>query len=307
VETPFAEEYVNAFAVMGKKVTLIDTGNPGMESYKQLKKELSQYGLSITDIDLIILTHMHTDHSGGVSLIQNEVNVPVFVHEQAKFVIEGGLTEYNRIEGFFTSFMEQCGAEPFSHKYIHEYEEENWKNVHYLKDGDTVHAGGFPFEVVYVPGHSQSDIILWDPLTGNTLAGDHLIASISVNAFIEPPPPGCNGRPKPLLDYRQSFEKVRSLPLSTIYPGHGEIFKNHIELIDRRLNEQENRCKLICEALRKGEKNVFELCCEIYPRLKGKIVFLGLSQIQGHLDLLESRLAVEAVKRESRIFYKLSC
>jgi glyoxylase-like metal-dependent hydrolase (beta-lactamase superfamily II) len=248
---------------------------------------------------------MHTDHSGGLSRIQEEVDIPVYVHEQGRHEIEGGYEEFLRIEGFFRDFLAQCGADPLHHKPGRRYSEERWRNVTYLQDGDVVKAGGTTFNVMHVPGHSQSDIILYNSITGDTLAGDHLIASMSVNAFIEPPLPGSNNRPKPLLQYRDSLEKVRALPLQTFYPGHGAPFTGHGKVIDKRLLEQENRCQFIRNSLKTGEKDIFTLCSEIYPQLKGKTVFLGLSQIQGHLDLLQCRQEVEVLPHESIIYYRL--
>jgi glyoxylase-like metal-dependent hydrolase (beta-lactamase superfamily II) len=240
-----------------------------------------------------------------VSEIQQKAELPVYVHENAEYAITGGINEFNRSNEFFHSFMEQCGALPVDHQPRRKYKEEIWRNVNYVRDGDTVPIAGKKFEVLFVPGHSQTDILLWDPQTGDTLAGDHLIADFSVNAFIEPPAPGVQERPNSLLQYRRSLEKIKNLPLGTLYPGHGEAFTNHADLIDKRFAEQENRCLQIHNVLQTGEKNVYELCQIIYPRLQGSLVFLGLSQIQGHLDLMESRHQVKSTNKGPVCYYKL--
>ncbi|MBM7693775.1 glyoxylase-like metal-dependent hydrolase (beta-lactamase superfamily II) [Peribacillus deserti] len=283
----------------------MDTGNPGPSSINELKSQLDLHKLSFKDFDSIVLTHLHTDHSGGVSEILKEVDLPVYVHENAEWTITGGINEFKRTNEFFYSFMEECGADPREHMAIRTYREENWGNVSYIRDKDTLPMAGISFEVLYVPGHSQTDIVLWDPKTGITFGGDLLIADFSVNPFVEPPPPGMENRPKSLLQYRHSLERVKNLPLGTIYPGHGEPFMNHIELIERRLAEQENRCFNIQECLLSGEKNVYELCGMVYPRLHGRMIFLGLSQIQGHLDLMETRNMVEGYNKGPVRYYKL--
>lgn len=44
----------------------------------------------------------------------------------------------------------------------------------------------------------------------------------------------------------------------------------------------------------------------MYPRLQVKFVFLGLSQIQGHLELLEHRQQVSFEQKDSVVLYRSS-
>lgn len=68
LDTHFAEGTVNAFLAIGDKVSLIDTGNPGKESFQQLKQKLHIHGFDFKDLDSVVLTHLHVDHAGGCSL-----------------------------------------------------------------------------------------------------------------------------------------------------------------------------------------------------------------------------------------------
>ena len=63
-----AASSINAFLVQtGGKNVLIDTGL-GAKSGGALVQSLALFGLSPADIDIILITHMHFDHSGGLSV-----------------------------------------------------------------------------------------------------------------------------------------------------------------------------------------------------------------------------------------------
>jgi glyoxylase-like metal-dependent hydrolase (beta-lactamase superfamily II) len=81
----------------GKNI-LVDTG-PGRKLSEKMKKQygiddfstdaneaLSKYGLSCDDITDIIITHLHFDHAGGSTIIENGNAVPAF--KNAKYYLQ---------------------------------------------------------------------------------------------------------------------------------------------------------------------------------------------------------------------------
>lgn len=249
-------------------------------------------GFAFRDLEQIVITHMHTDHYGGVSAILKETEAIVYVHKQAAWMQNDGQGEFERTEAFMRSFIEECGAAHIL-KRNRKYHQENWEHLRYLEDGDTLVAGGREWKVVYTPGHSQSDICLWHQESGDVIAGDFLLQEISSNAFIVPPDPPHPERPKPLMQMRDSYQRVYDLPFGTIYPGHGDPFTQHRKLIDQRLLEQEQRCAKIAGLLAEEPQTVYDITTRLFPWLKENALFLGLSEVQGHLDLLLERAQVK--------------
>ena len=79
------------------KWVLVDTGNGtkfsakendwyNIESGNPLEKSLQQHQLTPNNIDIVILSHLHFDHAGGGTRIQNEKIVPTFPN--AKYFIQ---------------------------------------------------------------------------------------------------------------------------------------------------------------------------------------------------------------------------
>ncbi|WP_343270709.1 MBL fold metallo-hydrolase [Lentibacillus songyuanensis] len=296
---------MNVYVITGDPVTLIDTGLPTNQSFQQLRSGLASIGFSLQDIEQVIITHMHDDHMGGITLIQKETNATVYVHEQARFEITGGNSEFVRMESYIRKFVEGCGTRKINTS-KRRYHEKQWECVNYLRDGDVINAGGRNLEIIYVPGHSQTDICLWDHNSGDVFVGDFLLQHTKVNAFISPPPPGQKSRPRPLAQLRRSLLKIRNFPFKTIYPGHDNPFTDHCHVIDERLSKQEDRCRKIYEVLQVGPSSVYEISKVMFPWLNDESIFLGLSEVQGHLDLMQDGSQVCSEMVRDVTFYKLN-
>lgn len=59
---PWGSSWAGMMLFCGQKNILIDTAVPEAENF--LKDELSKYALTVADIDIVINTHMHSDHCG---------------------------------------------------------------------------------------------------------------------------------------------------------------------------------------------------------------------------------------------------
>jgi glyoxylase-like metal-dependent hydrolase (beta-lactamase superfamily II) len=69
----------NVLLVADKELTLIDTGHRG--STVEIVDCIQQLGRKSAEISLIILTHNHIDHVGGLSEIRQQTNARVAIHK----------------------------------------------------------------------------------------------------------------------------------------------------------------------------------------------------------------------------------
>lgn len=125
-----------------------------------------------------------------------------------------------------------------------------------MKDGDQLQATEFRLTAVHTPGHSRDHLCFLLEEERTLLSGDHIIEGSTV---VVQPPDG------DMAAYMDSLEKVRSLRLRAIAPGHGHFIENPREVIDHYITHRAAREKAIYEAVQRlGSATVGDIVREVY-------------------------------------------
>ncbi len=95
-----------------------------------------------------------------------------------------------------------------------------------------------------------------------------------------------------MMAYRSSLHLLHGLEISTVLPGHGPAFGDHRSLIERRLKGQDDRARRLLAGITAERDTVAALSEMLFPQLTGDHYFLGLSEVLGHLDILESQMLI---------------
>src|ERR1700678_541811 len=69
VPTPFAVGSVNAYLLEGSPLTLIDGGPNLASGLLELERMVRVTGHELADLELLLLTHQHSDHEGLTGLL----------------------------------------------------------------------------------------------------------------------------------------------------------------------------------------------------------------------------------------------
>jgi glyoxylase-like metal-dependent hydrolase (beta-lactamase superfamily II) len=140
---------------------LVDTGLPN--TYETLAAELEALGGP--PLSLVILTHGHMDHVGGLHALVAATGVPVAAHTDEAALLATGETSRGLLPSADCPdfLLESIAVKPTIDPVDVQIE---------LSDGDTV--PGFPsLRAVHVPGHSAGQIaVLWDHAGGVLITGD---------------------------------------------------------------------------------------------------------------------------------------
>jgi glyoxylase-like metal-dependent hydrolase (beta-lactamase superfamily II) len=181
----------NIYLIDDETVTLIDAGTG--DYFENVKKEMARQGFSPKDIDLLINTHCHFDHTGGNSDFVKDSGCEVAIHKlEAGFLRKG--------DGEVT-----C-AKAFGRRLAPvEVQRE-------LKEGDKLKLGEIVLEVLNTPGHTAGSISLYDRAKKILFTGDTIFCD------------GVGRTDMPTSDpdaLATSLERLAKLGAEQMYPGHG--------------------------------------------------------------------------------------
>ncbi len=196
---------VNTYLVKnGSDYVLIDTGPSNKRS--DVEKELEDAGCTPENLKLIILTHGDFDHTGNADYLREKFDTKIAMNYGDLEMVRHGNMFWNR-KGHFLIKMMAPVLFGFG-------KSERFRPDLHMGEGHRLSEYGFDAEIIYLPGHSKGSIgILTDD--GNLFCGDLLTNNKK---------PDLNSIIDDKSEAKESIEKLKSLKLKTVYPGHGEQF-----------------------------------------------------------------------------------
>ncbi|MFZ6003230.1 MAG: MBL fold metallo-hydrolase [Actinomycetota bacterium] len=289
--TPFPVGPVNCYVLLDAPMTVVDPGMIWADSTAQLKAALAAAGRSVTDIDRVLVTHGHPDHFGAAGWLADEADAIVLCGraEQSKLTgqvdrarmvdVVGRLGIPDEMQSTFRLFYE--GVRDLVHPI-------RVDRLVLLDDGDVLSAGGRDWQVHVTPGHSVGHVSLYNSETRVLVSGDHLLACITPNPVLEPDLDSPDGRRRSLVEYLASLDRFVRIDPLVVLPGHGPRFRDVPALTESMRHHHTERADEILAIVRRlGEATPFELSGHLFPHIADFAVMLGVSEVVGHLDVLE--------------------
>lgn len=295
---------MNAFLLPGPPVTLVDCGPKTDQGLAALRDGLARAGTGLAQIERLVITHGHVDHFGLAATVASASGAEVYAHpaDVPKMNADRAFIEPMRL------FLAEAGFEPAVGDMLVEAlrryrgQFDTITPTHLLGDGDRLPLADRTLEVLHTPGHAQGHICLWD---GEALiSGDLLLEEISPNPLIEFAADGRRLRTLPAL--LRSLRRVAALAPAIAYPGHGDPIVEPAARAGELLRHHDARKEHLAGTLTGREWTLRELAAAWYPGLDRFNLILGLSEVLGHLDLLEidGRLAID--RRGGVLHYALA-
>ena len=201
--------YVGAAEVSSYLITtpqghiILDSGFA--ETVPQIKQNVEQLGFHIEDVKVIITSHAHADHVGGVALLKQMTGAQLAVSiADADILARGGKNDPNFGDQF------QFQAVLADRK---------------LRDRDTVQLGDITLTARLTPGHTRG-CTTWTMKVreGGKEYDVVIIGSMSAPGYKLIATPNS---PKIAQDYESSFSLLKTLPSDVFLAPHGSFFALH--------------------------------------------------------------------------------
>jgi hydroxyacylglutathione hydrolase len=198
----------NAFLVRSERTIIVDSGAPGDAA--AILRAAEHHGVQPHDISLILLTHGHVDHFGSAGELRAATGAPIAVHAADLPMLQAGRNPSDLatlgIEGrIFRPFL-PWSTIPLEPDIVFD---DSFDLGPYGVDARTIHTPG------HSPGHSA--LLLPD---GTMIAGD-LLRGGFMGGRLRPNLPNLPFYASDPQQLHTSLKQVLSLPVNTIYVGHG--------------------------------------------------------------------------------------
>jgi metallo-beta-lactamase class B len=187
-----------------KGIVLID--GDLAESVPQIAANIRALGFHLGDVKLILNTHVHCDHAGGISELQRMTGAAVKASPVSAMVLSHGGVGRNDPQ-FGTTAPIAAVA-----------------NVSTLADGETVSVGSVKLTAHFTPGHTPGGTT-WTWVACEKRRCLHIVYADSLNAISSPGFrfTSSHAYRNALADFSKSFTTLSSLPCDILVTVHPEM------------------------------------------------------------------------------------
>jgi glyoxylase-like metal-dependent hydrolase (beta-lactamase superfamily II) len=146
-----------------------------------LEADLASGGLSLDDLEAVLLTHIHLDHAGATgTLVRRRPGCRVYVHER-------GARHMASPEKLIASATQLYGAQ--MEVLWGEFAPVPQSNLQVLGGGERLAVVGHDLDVAYTPGHAQHHVSYFHRASGIACVGDVGGCRTSHMKAVMPPTP----------------------------------------------------------------------------------------------------------------------
>jgi glyoxylase-like metal-dependent hydrolase (beta-lactamase superfamily II) len=301
IPLPFALNIVNCYLLRdGDGWAVVDTGLNTPPAQDAWKAAFTFLNITPEQITRLILTHAHPDHYGMVGWFQSLCSkdaVPTAFMSEVEW--HWSRIIWRRIEPTqqaFDAYLTACGmpiemVETVAHSMDSTYEKTFPHPIaeEILEAGNTLQIGDRQFQIIHAPGHSDGQLIFYDPDEKLLLSGDHVLMKITPNIGQWP-----DTKLDPLGQFLRSLKALRELDVRLALPGHKALITDWPGRVEELLAHHEIRLNNTLVAV-KGESTVYDASLKVFNSgaFSSHEWRFAMAETLAHLEYLRLRRLVQ--------------
>ncbi|WP_424951239.1 MBL fold metallo-hydrolase [Deinococcus sp.] len=292
VPIPYPMGFVTVLIDTDSPVTLIDTALDTPEARAAIDDGLHALGLHWESIERVIITHHHPDHYGLAGLIEERSGASVYMLD---IDIARGEQYWHRWEEWLPGHARHFLNHGISPERMAGNEAESRRSrervwpalrVQPLHEGETLRLAGHDWQVLWLPGHADGHLGLWQPELGLLIAADAILPRISPNVGLY-----AYSRPDPLGDYLETLGKIEALnPGRAVVGHHGPVMDNVAARARELAAHHQERLQLVRDTLAGQPMHAYDLSQVMFRReLSDSSRRFAVAETLAHAEYLRLR------------------
>jgi glyoxylase-like metal-dependent hydrolase (beta-lactamase superfamily II) len=283
---------------------LVDAGWNTDDAFLVLCQGLSTAGFDITDVQGVLVTHIHPDHYGLANRIRETSGAWVALHPADAELIHDRYEEPDDLLDKVATALRRAGAPDDE---LSSLQRASMPVLQFvatgrpdvlLEDGDKPDVPGWDLLAIWTPGHSPGHLCFYEGSYQLMLSGDHVLPRITPNISVHP-----QAMSNPLGDYLASLDKVGAYEAQEVLPAHEHRFVSLGGRVAQLKQHHEQRFAEVLEAVRGGTNTAWEIASHMqwsrpWERIDGFMRRAAVGEAVAHLRALEERGVLRAVEGE---------
>jgi glyoxylase-like metal-dependent hydrolase (beta-lactamase superfamily II) len=305
----------NAYLLDGDVTTLVDVGASTANVRADLIDGLSAADVSVSDLDRILLTHWHSDHTGLAGELQAESGATVFAHEDDLPLIAGDDDAVAELRALREERFTQWGIPTDKREELTAVQSAfeavagDPADIEPLADGDRVAAGDGELTVFHLPGHAAGQVGFTfdrEPVDGSDPAAEPRSEVFVGDAILPQYTPNVGGADlrldRPLEHYIDSLDRLIARDFDYAWPGHREPIEDPSGRARVIREHHLERTRRVVETLREhGPADAWTVSAHLFGELEDIHILHGPGEAFAHLDHLEHAGVVDRDGSEYRL------
>lgn len=295
---PFALRLVNIYLLRGPHGwTVVDTGIHTTEGEAAWREIFQTLNFTPSDIEQIILTHVHPDHvglAGWLTALGAEAGktIPVYASpredEQMQRVWRNPQAEENFSGWLLRGGMPHAMADVVSQHMIstHTMTQPHPPMLTPLLPETSVQMGERCFRAIHAPGHSDGQLVFYQADERLMLSGDQVLMKITPNIG-----KWSQSDADPLGLFLHSLDALETLPVSRALPGHKDLITDWAGRIGELRAHHSHRLQQVQAALAEGHNTPYAITGVLFEtsRFTPHEWRFALAESLAHLEYLQRR------------------